>query len=929
MSNNIFSQFLKLKNQHFFVIDAILFCLTPLIALVIHLDDFSKLELYKENLLIVTIIFLLIKLILFHQFGFYKRYWRYASIDELAQIATLTATVILVQIFVLQGISELINSSINMLPISLPILDGIFTFMFVGGLRFSIRAIERLNERRYKIKQSDRVLIIGAGHAGISLVQEMQRNSRLGLLPVAFIDDDPAKSSLHIRGIYVVGNRYKIPEVVHYLNIDKIIIAIPSASGKTIKEIVDICQDTGIKTSTLPGINEILNGRINLNSIRSIKIEDLLRREPIQTDVEGIAKFLKGKKVLITGAGGSIGSEICRQILKCNPKEIALLGHGENSIFNIEQELKQILQLQEKDDSSPRTLPRLTSFIADIRFIPRLAQVFTQFKPDVIFHAAAHKHVPLMELNPAEAITNNVLGTQNLVELALKHNIQHFVMISTDKAVNPTNVMGASKRTAEMVVLQAAKRSGRCFGVVRFGNVLGSRGSVVPIFQRQIMAGGPITVTHPDICRYFMTIPEAVQLTLQASVLGRGGEIVMLNMGEPVKIVDLAKQLIRLSGYEPDKDIAIKFTGLRPGEKLFEELFIAGEDYEPTDHDKLFIARNASSIIAKNLDLKVNALVQAAANNDTNLIIFLLEQLVQGYKPKYRNTYVAANMSQKKAQTPRLTNHSGLTTDDLRRGFNHHEFRLHYQPIISLNNNQLIGFEAFLRWLHPQRGLIHAKEFLSIAKKTGLIIPIGWWVLFEACCQMESWQKQFPDISPLTINMNFASQQLLQPDFVKQISRVLHEISLEPSCLRLEISENFVKHNPVSASSILRQLRSLGIQLQLDNFGTGWSSSSCLEDLPKLLEGKFDRLKISPYLISQIASDEAKLEFVHTIKQVTDELGMDMIATGIETSQQIEQLKNLKCKYGQGYFVSKPVGVQVAKTMIELPILIQDDSEQK
>jgi FlaA1/EpsC-like NDP-sugar epimerase len=312
-----------------------------------------------------------------------------------------------------------------------------------------------------------------------------------------------------------------------------------------------------------------------------------------------------------------------------------LIGHGENSVFVIQQELEQLIQLLKEDGKAQGYTPRIYTFIGDIRDRDRLKHAFERFQPDVIFHAAAHKHVPLMELNPPEAITNNVLGTKNLLDLALQYNVKHFVMISTDKAVNPTNVMGASKRVAEMLVLQAAQKSGLPYVAVRFGNVLGSRGSVVPTFKKQIAVGGPVTVTHPEICRYFMTIPEAVQLVLQAAVLGRTGEVLMLNMGKPVKIVDLAKELIRLSGYEVNKDIDIVFTGLRPGEKLFEELFIKGEEYEPTEHEKLLIVKNASQIIPQSLNMIVESLCQAAIKNDGNSILFLLEQVVPGYKPKY------------------------------------------------------------------------------------------------------------------------------------------------------------------------------------------------------------------------------------------------------------------------------------------------------
>lgn len=631
--NSLLSTLLKLRNRHLFIFDIIVFSVTPLLALLLLLDGNLDIASYSSELGLVTILFLCIKLSIFWSFAFYRRYWRYASIEELIYITLLMLVAVVMQTLLFHVLGY-IQWVVDKVPQLLPLLDGILSFIFIVALRFSIRVVERVSNRRAALNLRERVLIIGAGSAGISLVDEMQRNPHMGFDPVAFIDDDRKKLHVSIRGIPVVGDRYKIPDTVKYLEIHKVIIAMPSVAGQVIREIVDICNATGIQTCTLPGIHEILNGRVRVDSIRDVRIEDLLRREPVQTDIERVSQFLQGKKVLITGAGGSIGSELCRQIFKCCPAGMILVGHGENSVFNIQQELEQVAQAL-NNDSKVQQIPHLSAFIADIRFHERLKQAFEQFQPDIIFHAAAHKHVPLMELNPPEAITNNVLGTKNLLELALQYNVKHFVMISTDKAVNPTNVMGASKRVAEMLVLQAARESGLPYVTVRFGNVLGSRGSVVPTFKKQIAAGGPVTVTHPEICRYFMTIPEAVQLVLQAAVLSRGGEVLMLNMGEPVKIVDLAKELIRLSGYQVNRDIDIVFSGLRPGEKLFEELFVPGEEYEPTQHEKLFVVKNASKMISENLGLSVESLSKAAENNDADSILILLEQLVPGYKPKY------------------------------------------------------------------------------------------------------------------------------------------------------------------------------------------------------------------------------------------------------------------------------------------------------
>ncbi|MBN3992895.1 MAG: polysaccharide biosynthesis protein [Nostoc sp. NMS2] len=632
------SMFLKkllhLRNRHFFFCDLVLFSIIPLLALILRLDGTFSFKEYISELVVVTILFLTVKLTLFWSFGFYTHYWRYASIEELTYITMLISAAVIIQDLLFYISNYIPHLDMDKLPQSLPFIDGLLTFIFIGGLRFSVRAVERTSHKQTILNPHERVLVVGAGSAGVSLVQEMQINPQLGFYPVAFIDDDPQKFNVNIRGIPVLGDRNYITDVVKYQQIHKVIIAMPSVAGQVIREIVDICKANGIQTSTLPGIHEILNGPVRIDSIRDVRIEDLLRREPVQTDIEIVAQFIEGKKVLITGAGGSIGSELCRQICQCRPAEIMLLGHGENSVFNIQQELEKIVEAMKDNGKAQQYTPCISSLIADIRFEERLNHVFEQFQPHVIFHAAAHKHVPLMELNPPEAITNNVIGTKNLLEMALRYNVPHFVMISTDKAVNPTNVMGASKRVAEMLVLQAARQSGKPYVAVRFGNVLGSRGSVVPTFKKQIAAGGPVRVTHPDICRYFMTIPEAVQLVLQAAVLGRSGEVLMMNMGKPVKIIDLAKELIRLSGYEVNKDIEIVFTGLRSGEKLFEEMFIEGEEYEPTQHEKLLIVKNSSRTIPKNMDFIVESLHRAAYKNDTNSIIFLLEQLIPEYKPK-------------------------------------------------------------------------------------------------------------------------------------------------------------------------------------------------------------------------------------------------------------------------------------------------------
>ena len=424
-------------------------------------------------------------------------------------------------------------------------------------------------------------------------------------------------------GVPVLGDRRTIPTLVARHQIRQIIIAMPSAPGLVIRDIVRLCEKAGIRPRILPSIYALVDGTATLSQLREVEIEDLLRREPIVIDLAAVRQLLSDRRVLVTGGGGSIGRELCRQILVCRPAELIILGRGENSVFEIEQELR---------PHAERDGVRLTTCIADTRMAQRIQRVFQILRPEIVFHAAAHKHVPLMESNPCEAITNNVMGTRNVVAASLACGVNHFVMISTDKAVNPTSIMGASKRAAELLVLDAARRSGKCYVAVRFGNVLGSRGSVLHTFKRQIAAGGPVTVTHPEITRFFMTIPEAVQLVLQAAALGAGGEVFMLDMGEPVSITRLAQDLIRLSGLEVGRDIEIQYTGLRPGEKLYEELFLAGEEYHTTAHPKLRIAANAGRYVPGGLAQTVEALIAAAQAEQRETLFRHLIDLVPEYK---------------------------------------------------------------------------------------------------------------------------------------------------------------------------------------------------------------------------------------------------------------------------------------------------------
>jgi FlaA1/EpsC-like NDP-sugar epimerase len=508
------------------------------------------------------------------------------------------------------------------------LIDGLLVLVLVGGIRFSVRLAAR-SLREEPNGPTERVAIMGAGDAGAMIAREMKQNPHLGLEPVCFFDDDLGKHDVRIHNIPVLGGRDSILRVAREYRLRRVVIAMPTAPGKEIRQIVKICEEAGVQTQIVPGIYELLDGKVRVNQIRDVDIADLLRREPVQTDIVAVQRLLRGRRVLITGAGGSIGSELCRQIWRCKPSELILLGHGENSIFAIHNELR--TEIRQAGSGNHTTV--LRAVIADVRFPERIAAIFERYRPEIVFHAAAHKHVPLMESNPIEAVTNNILGTRNVVKASLAVDVERFVMISTDKAVNPTNVMGASKRAAELIVLRAALEHGKAYVATRFGNVLGSRGSVLLTFKQQIARGGPVTVTHPDVRRYFMTIPEAVQLVLQASVLGRGGEVFVLDMGEPVKIVDLARDLVELSGLRIGEDIEIEFVGLRPGEKLFEELFIEGEEYRRTGHEKIFIAGNASHFVPYQLEGTLELLEEATNRHDREIFIQLLKHLVPEYAP--------------------------------------------------------------------------------------------------------------------------------------------------------------------------------------------------------------------------------------------------------------------------------------------------------
>jgi len=571
----------NLRNRHFLYFDFIIFVLTPIIALALRLEGALDLPLIQSELLAIIFFFALNKLLIFSIGGMYTRMWSHASVDELLRIGLLGVFVTIGQSLIYIILCKIDNSIVTAIPRSIPIIDGILTTLFAGFLRFSVRLSERYRFKFKPLENGTTALIVGAGDAGVSIAREINSNPKVGFTPIGFVDDDPAKKGLMIANLKVLGSFNDIPKIVRSFDVKEIIIAMPKVSGKTIRDIDRICATTPAKARIIPGVAELLDGSVNISKLREIDIDDLLRREAVQLDDLSISNEIRGRRVLVTGAGGSTGSELCRQIATYGPSQLLLLGHGENSIFNISNEIARI---------HPEIV--CSSVIADIRDRKRIAVMMKRYKPELVYHAAAHKHVHLMELNPAEAVSNNILGSMNLVELSLENDVDRFVLISTDKAVNPSSVMGASKRVAELIVQTLSNESKESFLAVRFGNVLGSRGSVVPIFRRQIATGGPITIAHPDVKRYFMTIPEAVQLVLQSGTIGEGGEIFMLDMGEPVKIVDLATDLVKLSGLEIHKDIEVVFTGLRAGEKLFEELVLDDEHFERTKHNKIFVLRN-------------------------------------------------------------------------------------------------------------------------------------------------------------------------------------------------------------------------------------------------------------------------------------------------------------------------------------------------
>ena len=531
-------------------------------------------QMYLNEYLKIIGPWIVICLVVFQLFRLYNSIWSFVSIDELFRI------ILAYGVLLAAGLAYVLILKIDM-PRSFYFAGFIMSFMSTTALRFSYRFMRQLMAGISTEKsERDRILMIGAGEAGRQLIREINSNPRLGSRVVCIIDDNPSKRRRYLDGVEIAGGRQEIPDAVKKYQVNKIIFAIPTCDGQDRKEILDICSKTGCRVQAVPGMFQLVNGEVSVSKLRDVELQDLLGRDPIQVNLEEICRYISGKVVMVTGGGGSIGSELCRQIAKSNPEQLIIFDIYENNAYDIQMELC-------------RTHPELNLevLIGSVRDMGRLDDVMAKYRPELVFHAAAHKHVPLMEDSPNEAIKNNVFGTYNMAQSAAAHGVKRFVLISTDKAVNPTNIMGASKRLCEMVVQMMDRRSDTEFVAVRFGNVLGSNGSVVPLFERQIACGGPVTVTHPEITRFFMTIPEAVSLVLQAGYYAKGEEIFVLDMGQPVKIDDMARQLIRLSGFEPDVDIPIIYTGLRPGEKLYEELLMDEEGLQDTANRLIHVGR--------------------------------------------------------------------------------------------------------------------------------------------------------------------------------------------------------------------------------------------------------------------------------------------------------------------------------------------------
>lgn len=620
MSVLLANTFITKRRLLVFCIDLILISLAFTLSFLLRFDfriPPEILDLYKQGLVVV----LLTKPLVFLVSGLYRNIWRYASLQdgiEILKVVTVSSIITAFLVFYLRHFAPY--------PRSIFILDWFLLLALIAASRLVWRVYRETVIMPRRLGKGRNTLIIGAGEAGSMLLKEMRRQEGSSFNLIGFVDDDPQKIGMRLHGLPVLGRSNQLAELIDRYAIEDVIIAIPSAGSSLLRDIIKACEHCKVRFKTLPAIQDIIEGKVSVSQIKDVEIEDLLGREPVVLHESSIRHYLTGKRVLVTGAAGSIGSEICRQVAKFNPSKLILLDSAETPLYHVEMELS---------ERHPEL--RLIPILADIRQGHRLEFVFETFLPEVVFHAAAYKHVPMMEYNPVEAVTNNILGTRTLAEKAHAFGVANFVMISTDKAVNPTNVMGASKRAAELFVQALSRTSRTNFTTVRFGNVLGSNGSVIPLFREQIRNGGPVTVTHPEVIRYFMTIPEAAQLVLQAGCAGSGGEIFVLDMGEPVRIVELAEELIRLSGFTPYEDIEIAFTGLRPGEKLYEELLIAGEGIKPTQHHKIKVLDAMVSDLQQT-SAAIEELGQKAQCCDFVGMLGALQRLVPEFTPLYSNS---------------------------------------------------------------------------------------------------------------------------------------------------------------------------------------------------------------------------------------------------------------------------------------------------
>jgi FlaA1/EpsC-like NDP-sugar epimerase len=557
------------------LMDAFLVALAWYLAFALRFD-FEIPRRYEELIAKTIVLVVVLKVGVFVLFGFYNHWWRYVSIRDIwsaARGVVVASLLVFVVIFLIDPVDNV------RLPRSVIVVDMLLLLAFITGTRLLARTIMERPSRRTLVTRGKEAIVVGAGDAGQLILKEMQKNRALGYTPIGLVDDDVRKKNLRVHGVRVLGTTTELPRVLGDNRPDEVIIAIPSAAGETRQRIVDACRDAGVPVKTLPAVHELITGDLNLaRQLREVEVQDVLGREAVELDLASIASYLTGETVLVTGAGGSIGSELCRQIAAVGADRIVLVDNGENALVDIEREL-----------ALERRYTATVAVLADAKDRAKMRRLFERVRPGVVFHAAAYKHVPLMEGNPVEAVRNNVLATAVVAEVASEFRVKRFVLVSTDKAVKPKNILGQTKAVCEWIVEAAAAReeNGTHFISVRFGNVLGSSGSVIPLFRRQIARGGPVTITHPEMTRYFMTIPEAVQLIIQAGAIGESGDVYVLDMGTPVKIMDLARDMIRLSGKEPNRDIAIEFVGVRPGEKLHEELWGDGENAAPTKHSKI------------------------------------------------------------------------------------------------------------------------------------------------------------------------------------------------------------------------------------------------------------------------------------------------------------------------------------------------------